>query len=82
MNAAFNCLEKLIETIYFKNIIITNMNNNYIYNDEKGQFITTGDDGIFSWIVYGSRSKINVEPNKIDVSVEGEGPYRFINFIN
>ena len=45
--------------------------------DEKGQFITTGDDGIFSWIVYGSRSKINVEPNKSDVKVKGDGPYKW-----
>ena len=47
MNAKFCSLEKLIEIVHcgkynqFKNIIITNMKDNYIYkyDDNKGQFI-------------------------------------------
>ena len=32
----------------------------------------------FYWIVYGKRNEIEVEPNKTDVNVKGNGPYKWI----
>jgi hypothetical protein len=45
--------------------------------DEKGEFGVFGDDGDFSWVVYGSRSSIIVEPSKDDIEVLGDGPYKY-----
>jgi hypothetical protein len=45
---------------------------------ENGQFTVYGEPGRFSWIVYGKRSEINVEPNKSDVELKGDGPYKWI----
>lgn len=66
------------------NVHITPLNQ---YNEYYGDMVDNkvrvyGKNGKFSWYLLAERQKINVEPNKIDVSVEGEGPYRFINFIN
>ncbi len=33
--------------------------------------------GEFNWIVYKKRSDINVEPNKSDVPIYGDGPYKY-----
>lgn len=31
----------------------------------------------FNWIVYGLRQPLIVEPNKSDVQVKGQGPYKW-----
>ena len=35
-------------------------------------------DGKFYWCVYGQRTIFNPEPNKSDVKVKGDGPYKWI----
>ena len=42
------------------------------------RFTVYGPKGRFYWIVYGKRSDIEVEPMKKDVSVKGDGPYRYL----
>ena len=42
------------------------------------KFKVYGDSGDFHWHVYGRRLAIDVEPKKTEVSVRGEGPYRWI----
>ena len=32
----------------------------------------------FYWCVFGTREEINVEPDKDQVNVVGDGPYRYI----
>jgi hypothetical protein len=44
----------------------------------KGSFTVYGENGAFHWLVIGSRGMIDVEPNKSDVVVKGEGPYLWI----
>ena len=44
-----------------------------------GKFTVYGEDGELDWHVYGTRSKIVVEPLKAYVTVEGTGPYRWIS---
>ena len=45
---------------------------------ENGEFTVYGESGSFSWIVYGKRGSINVEPNKTEVQLKGQGPYKWI----
>jgi hypothetical protein len=61
INAKYQCLEKLIEIVHcgnydqFKNIIITNMKDNYMYKYEenKGQFIlSTKNEVMYSLVDY------------------------------
>jgi hypothetical protein len=35
-------------------------------------------NGSFYWLVFGQRKQINVEPSKNEVSVKGDGPYKWI----
>jgi len=42
------------------------------------QFNVYGNNGKFFWIVHGKRYDIEVEPNKTDVNVNGNGPYLWI----
>ena len=37
-----------------------------------------GPEGTVSWVVYGKRGDIEVEPLKTSVNVKGTGPYRLI----
>ena len=46
--------------------------------DENGKFTVIGDKGRFSWVVYGKRGSIDVEPLKSETNVCGDGPYRYI----
>ncbi len=43
-----------------------------------GSFIVYGENGEFNWLAIGKRSDIDVEPNKHDVSIKGEGPYLWL----
>lgn len=45
---------------------------------EQGTFTVYGENGAFHWLVIGRRGTIDVEPNKSDVIVKGEGPYLWI----
>jgi hypothetical protein len=38
-----------------------------------------GDPGVYHWTVYAKRSEVVVEPLKECVTVNGEGPYRWIS---
>ena len=42
------------------------------------QFVVYGEPGPFSWVVYGKRGSIHVEPSKNDCNVQGNGPYKWI----
>ncbi len=41
-------------------------------------FTVYGKNGSFYWQLQGERIKINVEPNKTDVCVKGDVPYKWI----
>ena len=44
-----------------------------------GQFVVRASASTaFTWVVYGRRLAIDVEPKKSEVCVEGNGPYRWI----
>ena len=59
----------------------------YDGNKQKSQYFATevinnsfdvyGDNGEFYWTVYGKRNSIIVEPNKSDIEVKGNGPYKW-----
>ena len=40
-------------------------------------FRVYGENGRFNWLVHGKRENVIVEPNKDDVTVVGDGPYRY-----
>jgi hypothetical protein len=42
------------------------------------KFTVYGPNGKFYWVVYGRRSKIEVEPMKKDVVIKGDGPYKYL----
>ena len=44
---------------------------------ENNQFTIYGSNGSYFWHVHGMRSALNVEPNKEDVEVHGDGPYKW-----
>ena len=45
---------------------------------KNGKFRIYGPPGNVSWIVYGKRGDIEVEPLKSSVDVKGDGPYKYI----
>lgn len=45
---------------------------------EDGTFEIVGDPGKVNWVVYGKRHDIRVEPLRSDVSVRGDGPYKYL----
>jgi len=45
---------------------------------KNNKFTVYGDKGPFSWVVYGKRGSIEVEPSKDSVKVKGDGPYKYI----
>ena len=49
----------------------------YASTVEENTFKVFGKNGSFYWHVYGKRSSLNVEPNKEDVIVHGDGPYKW-----
>lgn len=54
---------------------IVTLNSSEVINN---QFTVYGENSKFYWTVYGKRFDINVEPNKCDVEVKGNGPYLYI----
>lgn len=56
-----------------------NSNNSYGVSEVKdGKFKVIGANGKFFWLVHALRNKIDVEPVKSEVTVNGEGPYKYI----
>jgi len=59
MNAKYSCLEKMVEIVHcgkydqFKNIIITNMKDNYMYkyDDNKGYFILSSKNEVLNSLI-------------------------------
>jgi hypothetical protein len=52
-----------------------------VYNTseiEHNKFTVYGENGEFLWIVKGQRALLDVDPNKEDVNVKGDGPYKYI----
>jgi hypothetical protein len=95
VNAKYRCLEKLVEIIHcgkynqFKNIIITNMNNNYLYkyDDSKGYFILSTKSEVLNSLVDNRVGELEIiynsllSKNKID-DVTKDIIENFINKIN
>lgn len=46
---------------------------------ENNEFTVFGESGSFFWQVYGERNSVNVEPNKKDVELKGDGPYTYLS---
>jgi hypothetical protein len=44
-----------------------------------GSFEVYGPPGEFYWTVFGKRDSIVTEPYKTDVTLNGSGPYRWVN---
>jgi hypothetical protein len=80
----------IIELPYYVSSLATNFSvqvsaifngkiNNYnVSNVVDNKFVVYGNNGKFHWIVYGTRQELDVDPNKSDVVVKGEGPYLWI----
>jgi hypothetical protein len=80
----------IIELPYYVSSLATNFSvqvsaifngkiNNYnVSNVIDNKFVVYGNNGKFHWIVYGTRQELDVDPNKSDVVVKGEGPYLWI----
>ena len=45
---------------------------------KNGVFKVYGESGPFSWMVFGKRSNLDVEPKKESVVIKGDGPYKYI----
>lgn len=95
MNAKYGCLEKLVEIVHFgkydqfKNIIITNANNNYMYkyDDNKGYFVLSTKSEVLNSLIDYRVNDIEViyteflNDNKIDNKTK-DIIEKFINRIN
>ena len=46
---------------------------------ENGSFTVYGENGKFHWIVIGNRNNIHVEPYKHEITIRGDGPYKYID---
>ena len=44
---------------------------------ENNEFEVFGDNCEFHWVVFGARGYFNVEPNKSECVVKGDGPYKY-----
>ena len=95
MNARYGCLEKLVETIHcgkynqFKNIIITNMKDQYMYkyDDNKGQFVLSTKTDVLNSLINYRLDDLEViyndliEDNKLDENTK-DIIEKFVNKIN
>jgi len=85
-----NGISVIIELPYYVSSLATNFSiqvssifngsiNNYNVSEVKDNtFVVYGNNGKFYWMVYGTRQELDVDPNKSDVVVKGEGPYLWI----
>ena len=95
MNAKYGCLEKLVEIVHcgkynqFKNIIITNMKDQYMYkyDDGKGQFILSTKTDILNSLINYRLDDLEIiyndliEDNKLDEKTK-DIIEKFVNKIN
>jgi hypothetical protein len=95
INAKYGCLEKLVETVHcgkynqFKNIIITNMKDQYMYkyDDNKGQFILSTKTEVLNSLINYRLDDLEViyndliEDNKLDEKTK-DIIEKFVNKIN
>ena len=95
MNARYKCLEKFIEIIHcgkydkFKNILITNIKDNYMYkfDDTKGQFVLATKDEVLNTLINNRMYELEtiyddfLEQNKLDETTK-DIIEKFINKIN
>ncbi len=95
MNAKYGCLEKLVEIVHcgkynqFKNIIITNMKDQYMYkyDDGKGQFILSTKNDVLNSLINYRLDDLEViyndliEDNKLDEKTK-DIIEKFVNKIN
>jgi hypothetical protein len=95
INAKYGCLEKLVETIHcgkynqFKNIIITNMKDQYMYkyDADKGQFILSTKIDVLNSLINYRLEDLEViyndliEDNKLDEKTK-DIIEKFVNKIN
>ena len=44
---------------------------------DEGAFTVYGENGKFNWVAIGKRGSINPEPNKNEITVKGDGPYKY-----
>jgi hypothetical protein len=54
---------------------IRTFNSSRVVNNK---FTVYGESGPFAWLVHGKRGNVNVDPNKNDVIVNGDGPYKYL----
>ena len=73
-NLAFDFTTQ-ITPIYDGKIKTQNYTTTEVINNE---FTVHGENGKFFWTVFGMRGHINVEPDKTDVEIKGNGPYKWI----
>lgn len=70
-------------TVHITQIYDGRMRGNLSYSRvENNQFCVYGDPGPFSWVVYGKRGTIEVEPKKAHVYLKGSGPYTWVETAN
>jgi hypothetical protein len=50
-----------------------------VYNGKFEVFSDTSKGAEFFWMVFATRNSIETEPTKESVTVNGDGPYRWIN---
>jgi hypothetical protein len=95
MNAKYGCLEKLVETVHcgkynqFKNIIITNMKDQYMYkyDDGQGQFVLSTKTDVLNSLINYRLDDLEViyndliEDNKLDDKTK-DIIEKFVNKIN
>lgn len=70
-------------TKYFNNFTIQvtpiNSTNTYgVSKVENGKFKVFGKNGEFFWLAHGTRNSIQVEINKSETIVKGDGPYKYV----
>jgi hypothetical protein len=67
-------------TVYITGIYDGETINNYNCSlVEENRFTVYGRGGQFNWLAIGKRVEIDVEPNKADVVVNGNGPYLWMD---
>jgi hypothetical protein len=66
-------------TIHLSKKYNADYTNNLSFSDidENGVFIVYGTNCEFHWIVYGERKPLIVEPNKNEIVIQGNGPYKW-----
>jgi hypothetical protein len=77
--SAFSNFTVQITPIIDEENIYSETSRQYVTSRVKnGSFTVYGRNGKFFWIVHGLRSQLNTEPLKSEVTVIGDGPYKYI----